>query len=346
VLSAATFVSSFDRFAVNPMLVLIAADLDVPLAAAVAVASGYFLSYGLTQPLWGVLSDRFGRVRVMRVALLGAALAGVASALMPVLGALVVSRIVAGACFGAVIPTSLTYVGDTVEPVVRQRALSDLMGAGALACALALRSLPEPPRAEVDGLGRHVGAVLREPWALLVFGLAFVEGAVLLGTMAFLATALEHNGVRAAVTGLATATYGVGLWLFTRLVKRLSRTWPPPVLIAVGGAHLCAGYALVAVHVSLPTVGVAALLLGAGWSFMHSSLQTWITSVAPNARGTSVAFFAAALFIGSAVSSWAGGSAAQDGRYALLFGVAAAVAVPLTVVAAIGRRRYAAAGRP
>ncbi|MFD1542923.1 MFS transporter, partial [Nonomuraea guangzhouensis] len=366
VLSAATFISSFDRFAVNPMLVLIAADLGVPLAAAVAVASGYYLSYGLTQPLWGVLSDRFGRVRVMRVALLGAALAGVASALMPVLGALVVSRIVAGACFGAVIPTSLTYVGDTVEPVVRQRALSDLMGAGALgiamatglggvladlvdwhvaftvpaacalACALALRSLPEPPRAEVGGLGRHVGTVLREPWALLVFGLAFVEGAVLLGTMAFLATALEHDGVRAAVAGLATATYGVGLWLFTRLVKRLSRTWPPPVLIAVGGAHLCAGYALVAVHVSLPTVGVSALLLGAGWSFMHSSLQTWITSVVPNARGTSVAFFAAALFIGSAVSAWAGGPAAQDGRYPLLFGVAAAVAVPLTVVAVIG----------
>ncbi|MEV6152153.1 MFS transporter [Nonomuraea sp. NPDC052129] len=375
VLSVATFVSSFDRFAVNPMLVLIAADLGVPLSAAVAVASGYYLAYGLTQPLWGVLSDRFGRVRVMRAAMFGAALAGVASALMPVLGALVVSRIVAGACFGAVIPTSLTYVGDTVAPVVRQRALSDLMGAGALgiamatglggvladlvdwhvaftvpaacalACALALRSLPEPPRAEIGGLGRHVGAVLREPWALLVFGLAFVEGAVLLGTMAFLATALEHNGVRAAVAGLATATYGVGLWLFTRLVKRLSRTWSPPVLIAIGGAHLCAGYALVAVHVSLATVGATALLLGVGWSFMHSSLQTWITTVAPNARGTSVAFFAAALFVGSAVSSWAGGPAAQDGRYALLFGVSAAVAVPLTVVAVIGRHRYGVTGR-
>jgi predicted MFS family arabinose efflux permease len=369
-LSVATFVSSFDRFAVNPMLVLIAASLRVPLAAAVAVASGYYLAYGLSQPLWGVLSDRFGRVRVMRAALLGAAVAGAASALMPVLGALVVSRIVAGACFGAVIPTSLTYVGDTVEPVVRQRALTDLMGAGALgiamatglggvladlvdwhvafvvpalcalACAVSLRSLPEPPRPEIAGLGRHVGAVLRQPWALLVFALAFVEGAVLLGTMAFLATALEHHGVRAAVAGLTIATYGVGLWLFTRLVKALSRTWRPPQLMAVGGTQLCAGYALVAVHVSLPTVAVTALLLAGGWSFMHSSLQAWATSVAPNARGTSVAFFAAALFVGSAVSSWLGGPAAQDGEYPLLFGIAAAVAVPLTVVAVIGRRRY------
>lgn len=67
-----------------------------------------------------------------------------------------------------------------------------------------------------------------------------------------------------------------------------------------------------------------------------------MTSVAPWARGTSVAFFAAALFVGSAVSSWAGGPVAGDGRYALLFGVAAAVALPLTVVAVIGRHRYGA----
>ncbi|WP_219461348.1 MFS transporter, partial [Nonomuraea rhizosphaerae] len=351
-------------------LVLIAASLRVPLAAAVAVASGYYLAYGLSQPLWGVLSDRFGRVRVMRAALFGAAAAGLASALMPVLGALVVSRIVAGACFGAVIPTSLTYVGDTVETGGRQRALTDLMGAGALGtamasalagvladlvswhvsfavpalcallCALALRSLPEPPRAEVGGLGRHVGDVLRKPWALLVFALAFVEGAILIGVMAFLPAALVHQGVSVAVAGLTTATYGIGLWLSTRLVKRLSRTWAPPALMAVGGAQLCAGYALVAAGVSLPAVAVTALLLGGGWSFLHSSLQTWVTSVAPRARGTSVAFFAAALFVGSAVSSWAGGPAAEQGSYALLFGLAAATAVPLTVIAALGRRRY------
>ncbi|MFI7453381.1 MFS transporter [Nonomuraea sp. NPDC049714] len=369
-LSSACFVSSFDRFAVTPMLVLIAVDLNVSLATAVAVASGYFLAYGLSQPLWGVLSDRFGRLRVMRTALVGAALTGLASALMPELGTLVVARIVAGACFGAVIPTSLTYVGDTVAVAVRQRALSDLMGVMALAtatatgiggllgdltgwrvvftvpalcalvCALALRGVPEPPRARIGGLGRHVGTVLRRPWALLVFALAFVEGAVLLGTMAFLATALQHQGISTAVAGLGTATYGIGVWLFSRLVMRLSRGWPVWLLITAGGAQMCAGYAIVAAQVSVATVTVSALVLGGGWSFMHSSLQTWATSVVPQARGTTVAFFAASLFVGGAASSWAAGPLAEDGSYPLLFGLAAAVAVPLTVVAALSRRRY------
>ncbi|MBN6055474.1 MFS transporter [Nonomuraea sp. RK-328] len=371
-LSAASLVSSFDRFAVGPMLVLIALDLRVTLAAAVVAASGYYLAYGLSQPLWGVLSDRYGRVPVMRGALLGATAAGLASAFMPGLVPLVALRVVAGACFGAVIPTSLTYVGDTVAAPIRQRALSDLMGTAslgtamaagfggvladlvswrvvfgtaalcALACALGLRSVPEPARGAVAGLGAHLGTVLRERWALLVFGLAFVEGAVLLGLLPFLATALQHHGVTAAVAGLATAVYGAGLWLLTRLVKRLSRHWSAPLLIAVGGSQLCLGYALVAVHVSLVTVMAAALLFGGGWSFMHSSLQTWATSVVPQARGTTVAFFAAALFIGSAVSSSAGGPLAEAGSYGLLFGVAAAVALPLTAVAAVTRHGWRA----
>ncbi|MFI7702749.1 MFS transporter [Nonomuraea sp. NPDC049480] len=377
-LSVASFVSSFDRFAVSPMLLVIATDLGVPLSASVAAASGYYLAYGLTQPLWGVLSDRFGRVRVMRGALLGAALAGLVSALMPGLGALVAARVVAGACFGAVIPTGLTYVGDTVEPAVRQRALTDLMGAAALGtavatglggavaglvnwrvafavpaacaliCALALRSLPEPPRdgSAAPGMWRYVGTVLRQRWALLVFALAFAEGAIMLGTMPFLATALEHTGVAAAVAGLGITAYGLGLWALTKLVKRLSGRWPVPVLMAVGGTQLCAGFTLAAAHVNMATVAVTALLLGGGWSFLHSSLQTWATSVVPEARGTTIAFFAASLFVGSAVASWAAGPLAEDGRYALLFGLAAAAALPLTAVAALTRRRYGALQRP
>ncbi|MGW0803727.1 MFS transporter [Nonomuraea sp. NPDC002799] len=373
-LSVSSFVSSFDRFAVSPMLVLISVDLHVPLSAAVVAASGYYLAYGLTQPLWGVLSDRFGRVRVMRGALFGAALAGVVSALMPALGALVAARIVTGACFGAVIPTGLTYVGDTVRPAVRQRALTDLMGAAALGtalatgfggvlaglvdwrvafvvpalcglvCALTLGSLPEPPRAQgaAPGVVRYLGAVLGQRWALLVFGLAFTEGAIMLGAMPFLATALEHIGWSTAVAGLGITAYGLGLWMFSKLVKRLSGRWPAPVLMTVGGAQLCLGFLIVTVHVSMPTVAVTALLLGGGWSFLHSSLQTWATSVVPEARGTTIAFFASALFVGSAVSSWAAGPLAERGAYGLLFGLAAAAAVPLTVVAALTRRRYGA----
>ncbi len=371
VLSAASFISSFDRFAVTPMLVLIALNMHVPMASAVTVASGYFLAYGLSQPLWGILSDRFGRIPIMRATLLAAAATGLISTFAPSLAVLIAARVLAGAFMGAVVPTTLTYVGDTVCQQKRQSALSDLMAAqavgtamatavgGVLAhwldwrvvfavpalcaaiCALLLRGLPEPERAAVSGgVGSHIGGVLRNRWALLVFGLVFVEGAVLLGTMTFLASALVSEGLDVAVAGLATGAYGVGVLVFSRIVKAINSKVPVPRLIAIGGTQVIVGYALVSLDTNLATVITTALLLGGGWSFMHSSLQSWATSVAPEARGTAVALFACALFLGSAAASAAAGPLADHGNYTILFTTAGAVAIPLVATATCARHRY------
>ena len=78
-LQSSTFTSNFDRFAIAPLLVPIGLELHASLAAVAAVASGYYLAYGLAQPVWGIGSDRIGRVRAMRIAPLGAAVAGACS---------------------------------------------------------------------------------------------------------------------------------------------------------------------------------------------------------------------------------------------------------------------------
>jgi len=64
-----------DRFAVAPLLIPMAVTFHVSLAAISGVASLYYLAYGLLPTAYGVLADRFGRVRVIRVALLGTAVA-------------------------------------------------------------------------------------------------------------------------------------------------------------------------------------------------------------------------------------------------------------------------------
>ncbi|SFS35158.1 MFS transporter [Saccharopolyspora flava] len=371
VLSTASFISSFDRFAVTPMLVLIALSMHVPMASAVTVASGYFLAYGLSQPVWGILSDRFGRIPIMRATLLAAAATGLLSTFAPSLPVLIAARVLAGAFMGAVVPTTLTYVGDTVSQQRRQGALSDLMAAQALGtamamavggvlahwldwrvvfavpavcaavCALLLRNLPEPQRAAVTGgVGAHIGGVLRNRWALLVFGLVFVEGAVLLGTMTFLASALVSEGLDVAVAGLATGAYGVGVLVFSRVVKAINSKLPVSALIAIGGSQMVVGYALVSLDTNLTTTIITALLLGGGWSFMHSSLQAWATEVAPEARGTAVALFACALFLGSAAASAAAGPLADHDQYTTLFTTAGAVAIPLAATATYARNRY------
>ncbi len=256
-LAAAGFMSSFDRFAIGPMLVVMATDLGEPLAAVVALAGAYFLAYGLSQPLWGVLSDRLGRVRLIQFTLLVGGAASIASGFAPNLAVLLVLRIIAGACFGAVVPTSLTYVGDTVELSARQRALSDLMATMAVGTALAtalsgllahsfgwrsvfvlsgvcslipgllVGRLPEPQRAPVAGnIAVQLQTAIANRWALLLYALVMVEGGALLGMLTLLPPALSEHGVNVSLAGLATAAYGVGVMAFSRLVRPLARRWP------------------------------------------------------------------------------------------------------------------------
>ena len=82
-LQLAAFFGSFDRFAVSPMLVTIAASLGASLTEVAATASLYYLLYGGMQPGWGLLSDRPGRAARIRVALLRGAVGGVVSAGRP-----------------------------------------------------------------------------------------------------------------------------------------------------------------------------------------------------------------------------------------------------------------------
>ncbi|MBB3082635.1 MFS transporter [Geodermatophilus sabuli] len=370
-LQANAFVSILDRFAMPPLLITIAASLDVPLSAIVQAAGAYFLAYGLSQPLWGVVSDALGLVRTMRLALVVAGLAAVAAAFAWSPLALGIARGVGGAFFGAAYPAGLIYVGDTVPTDRRQRELTRLMvgvafgtalasvgagvvgqqltwravfvitGLGALALSFALRYLDEPPRTRVH---RHPLApfltVARSRTALFVLALAFVEGGVLIGVLTLLPSAIEAAGATAALAGAVTAVYGAAVLVFATAVGRLSRRLHPSRLIAIGAAAAVAACLVLSLSRAAPAAIAVTVLLGLAWAAMHSSLQTWATEVLPAARATIVSLFAGALFCGSALASVAVADLADAGRYRAIFLAACIIAVPLGVVAVWGRSRW------
>ena len=370
-LQVTTFVSTLDRFAMPPMLVAIARDLDAPLSDVVQAAGAYFLVYGLCQPVWGAVSDRIGRVRTMRLTLLlagGLALLS-AAAWSPL--ALLVFRGLAGGFFGAAYPATLIYIGDTVPIRERQRDIARLMvgvatgtalasvgagvvadvsswrvafvvtGAASVALAWTLRRLPEPDAAARPGSVREaVGTVVRSPVALVVLVFAFVEGAVLLGGLTLLPPAVESTGASAAVAGAVTAVYGIAVFLGSRLVGRLAATWHPSRLIWLGAGSAAVGCGLLALSQQAPMALAVTLLLGLAWTSMHSSLQTWATEVLPGARATVVSFFAGSLFVGSALAAVLVAGLADAGEYTVIYAAYAALAVPLGIWAGWQRRRW------
>jgi predicted MFS family arabinose efflux permease len=370
-LQLTTFVSTLDRFAMPPMLVVIARDLGVPLATIVQVAGIYFLVYGFSQPMWGAVSDRLGRVRTMRLTLLLAGVCTLGSALSGSPLVLGVARGLAGGFFGAAYPSSLIYLGDTVPAAVRQRSIARLMvgvamgtalasvGAGILADAVSwrlafvvtgvgsltlvwlLRELPEPELVHrpTSVLGPLV-TIARSRMAVLVLLFAFAEGAILLGGLTLLPSAVENTGAAVSLAGAVTGVYGVSVFLGSVLFGRLSERWHPSRLIALGGVAAVLGCGALAVSQQPAMAVVVAVLFGLAWTSMHSSLQTWATEILPGARASLVSLFAGSLFVGSAIAAVLVSGWANAGRYALIYTVTGALAVPLAVGAGWARRRW------
>ena len=365
------FVSTLDRFAMPPMLVAIALDLGVPLSQVVQAAGVYFLAYGLMQPVWGMVSDHLGLVRTLRITLIFSGLTTAASALAWSPLSLGVSRCFAGGFFGAAFPSALIYIGDTVRAAQRQGQITRLLvgvalgttlasvGAGVLAhvsswrvvflltsvaafaLALAVRRLPEPTvrRSHRSVLAPIVRA-MRSRMTVLVLLLAFVEGAVLLGSLTLLPPAVEATGTSSAVAGAVTAVYGVAVYASAHLVGRLSRRQHPSRLIALGGAAGLVGCVIMAVSQRPAVAVIVALLLGFAWTAMHSSLQTWATEVLPAARATVVSLFAGSLFVGSAAAAVLLAGLAEAARYREIFLLAAATSIPLSLLAVWGRAKW------
>jgi MFS transporter, YNFM family, putative membrane transport protein len=373
-LQLGTFTSQFDRLMIAPMLVVIAAEMDQSVEAVSTAAASYLLCYGVAQIGWAVVSDRLGRVRTMRLAWVLAMVGGLCSAAVPDIGWLVAARGFTGACFAAAIPGSLVYVGDTVPVRQRQAPLTDLMTASAVGMAMAtvaagaiadftswrvafaltaliagflsyfLRSLAEPELGPPPQVWSSLKGVLTNGPSLLVLVLVLAEGLVLLGPLTFLPTVLHSSGLSVTVSGLLTAAYGLAVLLFARVVKGRTKTTPPWLLILIGGSMAVVAYVVMVVSHSVAPVVVGTVLLGGGWAFMHSTLQTWATDMAPDYRATAVSLFATLLFTGSAIGAAIYGPMVDAGSFTLMFAITLAVSVPLVIAATLGRRRYSTRG--
>ena len=374
----ATLVSAFDRFVVPPLLLAMAADLGVSLGQAAAAATSYYLLYGTLQPVWGLVSDRVGRVRLMRGTLLLNVAVGSAAAFAPTLWSLVALRGLTAALSAAVIPAALTYVGDTVPIARRQRALVDIMtgtysGAilasilGGLAAGtglwriglllpalgggvmvVRLGRLVDAARPTTPAGPRTVVAALRHPWTLLVIALVLLEGAIVQGILTYIPAGLETAGASTYVAGASVAVFGVGVLAGNAVLRRQVAHRTAATLLGIGGACIAIGFAGAAsadARGLSPTalvvaIAAASLLLGTGFATMHTTLQTWATEVFPEARATVISLFAGGLFAGSALATAAASGTADAGRFDVLFLVAGVAAVPVTAVAVVLRRRY------
>lgn len=361
-------ISYADRFVLVPLLPVLADDLHISQAAAAAVLSAYLLPYGLGQLASGTLTDRFGRIRVIRIALAGVALADLASALAPSLDALLVTRIVAGTFAAALYPVSVVYLGDQVSIAERPRAMARLLAAGAMGttvavagselsapvtgwrapflaiavlavCAATLaRRLPDSTTTTTTSM-RWVA--LRQTatrgWVPFVVAYGFIEGAVMLGAFTFLGPRAADLGLGASASAIVLGTYGLATLAGIAVADLVARTRRPALAFGFGGCVLAAGYLAAAVTSNPAGLLLASVGLGLAFALLQPALQSWATELVPAMRGTTTSLVVAAAFTGAAAGTSAGATLANSHRYGLLFGLAAGVALAVGAVGMFAR---------
>jgi len=370
-LFAFAFLVSVDARILAPILPSIASSLQSTPGTVGLAMTSYALSYGTGQLAYGPLSDRLGRIRVVRAAGLGFVLCSVLSAGAQSPAQFIALRMLAGVFAGAVIPLTLVYIGDTVEYARRQTmigrfsvvsslalALSASVG-GAIAHFVSWRAMlfgygllallpvglmwrlgPQPPPTPPAPAARF-GDFLRDRRAQMVYLAVFLEGALLWGSMTYLgAFGVQRYGVDQFAVGLLLALFGVGIMLGGALMAWIRRCRSENGLAAGGGCLMAAAFFLLVPRWNVVVFAGSLFAMGIGFVCLHTTLQLRGTEISPAARGKAFALFAFSLFVGIAAGTAALGMLVDAGRYELLFGVAGlGLAAVGLATAAAGRCR-------
>src|SRR3954471_17390021 len=129
VLGMAALMVQADARVIDPLLHVVANDFHITPPAAAILISSYALPCGLFQLLYGPLGDRIGKLRVMAACLALFAFGTFACAFVPNLAIFAVLRFLTGVVAAAVVPMSLSYMGDKFPYETRQIALGRFMSA-------------------------------------------------------------------------------------------------------------------------------------------------------------------------------------------------------------------------
>jgi len=118
-----------------PALPALTSGFAAPMAQAQLTLTALLLAFGLSQLVWGPLSDRFGRRPVLLLGLSAYIIAAIGSALAPSMELLIVWRTIQGAAMGAGVMAARAIIRDLYSPAEGARVMSKgLSGLAVVAC--------------------------------------------------------------------------------------------------------------------------------------------------------------------------------------------------------------------
>ena len=370
-LAVAGFASQAQVRVMDSLLPQIAADLHTTVGDAAMVVTAYAITHGSIQLVIGPVGDRFGKYRtVALMCAIGAVLVAICG-MVSTLPQLALARLATGAAGGWVIPISMAYVGDVtprdrLQPILARYLTGQILGqlfgqaaggvlgdflgwrnvffvlAGMFAIAsigLCIELAVNPVTRQTKGRGggargfiAEYAAVLSNPFARVVLAAAFIEFALMWGAFAYIGASLHLRfGLSFALIGIAVACFGLGGLIYAGLVKIFVRRLGQVGIAIFGSLILACAYLVIAAEPVWWLTPAATTAIGLGFYMLHNTLQTNATLMTPEARGTAVALFSSALYLGQTAGVAAGAPVIDRFGARPLF-IIAALALPVLAI--------------
>jgi predicted MFS family arabinose efflux permease len=335
-LGLAAFLVNADNRAVAPVLPAIANDLHIRESTAGLLISAYAIPYGLFQLVYGPIADRIGKIRTISIALVLFSIGTVGCGFVDSFYSLLSLRIITGIFAAGIIPISLAQIGDSFTFGERPKAISLFMsfstsgqalgivigalvsqyyswkwlflliGVGGVPAILLFSRQKNNVTATATTasipLMERYRRILSSMRARLVYMLIFLEGSVFFGGFTYLSVYANQNlQLSYLMVGLLTALFSLSALFGSRFITRTIEKVGQKRMPFFGSMIMTAAYAIIWVIPTAWALAIGFILLGIGFSFCHSTLQTFATELLPEARGTAMSLFAFFLFIGTGI---------------------------------------------
>ena len=329
------FLANGDNYAAAPLLINIAEDLNITIETAAVSVTAYMLAFGVFTLMFGPLSDRYGKAKIINIAALGTAVFSILGGFAFNLPSLIFFRAMNGAFAAGIFPVTMALVGQSFDNENRHKALAKVMGlmflgaatatvvggavayfgswrhvyilygVGELIIAILMLKLLEKDTPVVSKLN-YISAY-KEPLSNFKFMrlvlTIFLVGFSVFGTFTYSGKLLQEiTGYTVLGVGLILSLFGIGTVFGGRIAPKIKRKTGALYFVIAGVIGFMALFTLSA-STSIYLLAIGLFFFGVAFIFLQSTLVAAAQEMLPKIKGTAMSMASLNMFVGGAVGT-------------------------------------------
>ncbi|MDW2797583.1 MFS transporter [Clostridium boliviensis] len=366
ILGLMAFLANGDNYAAAPLIINISKDLNISVSTAAISVTAYMLAFGVFTLIFGPVSDRYGKVKIINIAAIGTSVFSILGAFAFNLPSLIFFRAMNGAFGAGIFPVTMALVGQSFDDKNRHKALGKVMGlmflgaatASAIGGALSYFGSWRLVYL-IYGIGEFVLSIImlkilerdkpvvetldfvkayKEPLTNFKFMrivlIVFFLGFSVFGSFTYSGTLIQEiTGYNILIVGLVLSLFGVGTVIGGRMAPKLKAKLKNGFLVLAGLIGATSLYALSTVT-NAWLLGLALFGFGLAFIFLQSTLISTAQEQLPKMRGTAMSLTSFNMFVGGAVGTSLNGMIIRTYGASRIFLVTAVLLLVVSMFAA------------